>query len=183
MAHVQENSQSAVERTKMPKCLDLLITLWGHTPHDRGLLLSSGGHHRETTPNNDNHDSPHEISSDPFIVKSGGQSSKRTTRDYSVNSPRSKKSASIDECLNDLTDIIKDHKLQKAHMSKQEEEMDKVVKIIKEDGVEETDDVYTQALIICKDTLDRRNFLSMETKEGRLKFLKICWDDRRSRAK
>ena len=48
--------------------------------------------------------------------------------------------------------------------------MDKVVKIIKEDGVEETDDVYTQALIICKDTLDRRNFLSMETKEGRLKF-------------
>ena len=61
--------------------------------------------------------------------------------------------------------------------------MDKVVKIMKEDGVEETDDVYTQALIICKDTLDHRNLLSMETKEGRLKFLKICWDDRRSRSK
>ena len=61
--------------------------------------------------------------------------------------------------------------------------MDKVVKIMKEDGVEETDDVYTQALIIFKDTLDRRNFLSMETKEGRLKFLKIYWDDRRSRSK
>jgi len=61
--------------------------------------------------------------------------------------------------------------------------MDNVVKIMKEDGVEETDDVYTQALIIFKDTLDRRNFLSMETKEGRLKFLKIYWDDRRSRSK
>ena len=48
--------------------------------------------------------------------------------------------------------------------------MDKVVKIMKEDSMEEIDDVYTQALIICKDTLDRRNFLSMETKEGRLKF-------------
>ena len=61
--------------------------------------------------------------------------------------------------------------------------MDKVVKIIKEDGVEETDDVYTQALIISKDTLDHRNFLGMETKEGSLKFLKICCDDRRSRSK
>jgi len=46
--------------------------------------------------------------------------------------------------------------------------------IMKEHGVEETGDVYTQALIVCKDTLDRRNFISMETKEGRLKFLKIC---------
>ena len=49
-------------------------------------------------------------------------------------------------------------------MNKQEEEMDKVVKIMKEDDVEESDDVYTQALIICKDTLHRRNFLTMETK-------------------
>ena len=50
--------------------------------------------------------------------------------------------------------------------------MDKVVKIMKEDDLEESDDVYTQALIICKDTLDRRNFLTMETKEGRMKFSK-----------
>ena len=111
MAHVHENSQSAAEHTKMPKCLDLLIILWGHTPRDRGTLISSGGHHRETTPNNDSHDSPHEISPNPFVVKSVGQSSKRTTRDYSVNSLCSKKSASIDECLNDITDLIKDHKL------------------------------------------------------------------------
>jgi len=123
------------------------------------------------------------MSPDPFIVRSVGQSSKRTTRDYSVNSLCSKKSASIDECLNNITDLIKDHKIQKARTNKQEEEMDKVVKIMKDDGVEEIDDVYTQALIICKDTLDRRNFLSMETKEERLKFLKICWDDRRSRSK
>ena len=174
MAHMQENSQSAVERTKMPKCLDLLIILWGHTPCDRGTLISSGGHHCETTPNNDSHDSPHEMSLNPFVVRSVGQSSKRTTRDYSINSPCSKKSVSIDECPNYITDLIKDHKIQKARTNKQEEEMDKVVKIMKEDGVEETNDVYTQALIICKDTLDHRNFISMETKEDRLKFLKIC---------
>ena len=126
------------------------------------------------TPNNGSHDSPHEILPDLFVVKSVGQSFKRTTRDYSVNSPHSKKSASIDECLNDITDLIKDHKIQKARKNKQEEEMDKVVKIMKEDDLEESDDVYTQALIICKDTLDRRNFLTMETKEDRMKFLKIC---------
>ena len=143
MAHVQENSQSAAERTKTPKCLDLLIILWGHTPRDRGTLISSSGHHREMTPNNGSHDSPHEILPDLFVVKSVGQSSKRTNRDYSINSPRSKKSASIDECLNDITDLIKDHKLQKARINKQEQEMDKLVKIMKEDGVEDTDDVYT----------------------------------------
>ena len=111
MAHLQENSQSAAECTKMPKCLDLLITLWGHTPRGRGSLLSSSGHHREMTPSNACNGSPHEISPDPIGVQSVGQSSKRSTRDFSVNSPRSKKSASIDECLNDLIDIIKDHKL------------------------------------------------------------------------
>ena len=49
--------------------------------------------------------------------------------------------------------------------------MDKVVKIMKEDGLRESDVVYAQALIICMNTLHRRNFLSMETKEGRLYFL------------
>ena len=146
MAHVQKNSKSAVERTNIPKCLDLLITLWGHTPHDRGSLLSSSGHHCERTPSNASHDNPHDISPDPVGVQSVGQSSKRSTRDYSINSPPSKKSASINECLNDQTNIIKDHKLQKVCISKQEEEMDKVVKIMKEDGVEEIDDVYTQVL-------------------------------------
>ena len=59
-------------------------------------------------------------------------------------------------------------------MSMQEEQMDKVVKILKEDGLRESDVVYAQALIICKNTLDRRNFLTMETKEGLLNFLQIC---------
>jgi hypothetical protein len=68
-------------------------------------------------------------------------------------------------------------------MSMHEEQMDKVVKILKEDGLLESDPVYAQALILCKNTLDRQNFLSMETKEDRLNFLKICWEDRTSRMK
>ena len=61
--------------------------------------------------------------------------------------------------------------------------MDKVVKIMKEDGLRESDVVYAHALIICTNTLHRRNFLSMETKEGYLNFLEICWEDRRARSK
>ena len=123
------------------------------------------------------------MSQDPVDLQSVGQSSKRSTREYSINSPPSKKSASIDDCLNDLTDIIKDHKLQKARTSKQEEEMDKVKKILKEDGLLESDAMFAHALIICRNTLHRRNLLTMETKEGRLNFLQICWEDRRSGSK
>ena len=68
-------------------------------------------------------------------------------------------------------------------MSKQEEEMDKVVKIMKEDGLEESDAVYAQALIVCRNTLHRRNFLSMKTKQGHINFVQMCWEDRRTRSK
>ena len=61
--------------------------------------------------------------------------------------------------------------------------MDKVNKILKEDGLQESDAVYAHALIICKNTLDHRNFMTMETKEGRPNFLQISWVDWRSRSK
>ena len=68
-------------------------------------------------------------------------------------------------------------------MNKQEEEMDKVVKIMKEDGLEESDAIYAQTLIICTNTLHRRNFLSMEIKQGCINFVQMCWEDRRTRSK
>jgi len=119
------------------------------------MLLSSGGHHRARTPSTASHDTPHDMSQDPVGVQSVGQSSKRSTREYSINSPPNKKRASIDDCLNDLTDIIKHHRQQKALINKQEEEMDKVYNILKEDGLRDSDAVYAHALIICKNTLDR----------------------------
>jgi hypothetical protein len=111
-------------------------------------------------------------------VQSGGQSSKRSTREYSVNSTPSKKSASVDDCLNDLTDIIKDHKLQQACINKMDEEMEKVKKMLKEDGFQEYDDLFTQAIILYTNTVYRRTYLGMDTKEGRFKFLHIAWADR-----
>ena len=73
--------------------------------------------------------------------------------------------------------------MQKANAGKQEEEMDKVKKVLKEDGLLESDPMFAHALIICRNTLHRRNLLTMETKEGCLNFLQICWEDRRSGSK
>ncbi|XP_066398388.1 uncharacterized protein [Miscanthus floridulus] len=105
-----------------------------------------------------------EISLDPLGVQSVGQTSKRTTRDYSVNSPRSKKSASIDECLNNITDLIKDHKLQKARVNKQEEEMDKVVKIMKEDGLEEYLVFHVQDMVAVAAIMESQDSTYTEVK-------------------
>jgi len=87
MARVQETSQSAAQRTKVPKCLDLLVTLWGRTPRERGTLLAAGGHQRERTPSTPTNASPHDMSQEPVGTHSVGQSSKRTHREHSINSP------------------------------------------------------------------------------------------------
>ena len=107
MAHVQENSQSAAQWTKVPKCLDLLVTLWGRTPRERGTLLTSGGHHRERTPSTPSNETQHDMFQEPIGTHNVGQSSKRSTREHSINSPPSKKTVSIEECLEDLTQFIK----------------------------------------------------------------------------
>ena len=111
------------------------------------------------------------------------QSSKRTTREHSVNSPPSKKTISIDDCLNDLIQIIKNHTQQKVGSSKHDEEIAKVKQILKQDGLPESDPTFAHALVVFKNTVDRRNFLSMETKEGRMNLIEACWEVLRARSK
>ena len=110
------------------------------------------------------------------------QSSKRTTREHSVNSPPSKKTISIDDCLNDLSQIIKNHTQQKVGSSKHDEEIAKVKQILKQDGLSESDPTFAHALVVFKNTVDRRNFLSMETKEGRMNLIEACWEALRARS-
>ena len=183
MARVQETSQSAAQRTKVPKCLDLLVTLWGRTPRERGTLLAAGGHHHERTPSTPTNESPHDMSQEPVGTHSVGQSSKRTHREHSINSPPSKKTVSIEECLEDLTQFIKNQQQQKAGSSKHEEEMAKVKQLMKQDGVAESDPAFAHALVVFKNTVDRRNFLAMETKEGRMNLIEACWEVLRARSK
>ena len=85
------------------------------------------------------------MSDEPVQPHSVGQSSKRVTRDHSVNSPRSKKSSrtpTLDDCLDDLSNIIKDTRAHKAHQVIDAEEMAQVNQILKQDGYSESDVVF-----------------------------------------
>ena len=108
-----------------------------------------------------------------------GQSSKRVTRDHSINSPRSKKSSrtpTLDDYLDDLSDIIRDARGNKARQATGAEEIAQVNQILKQDGYNESDVVFAQALNLCNNRLCRRAFLDLETKEGRLNWVNVSWD-------
>ena len=135
------------------------------------MLLASGGHHHERTPSTPSNETQHDMSQEPIGTHSVGQSSKRTNREHSINSPPSKKTVSIDECLKDLTQFIKNHTQQKAGSSKHDEEMAKVKQIMKQDGLPESNPAFARALVVFKNIVDRRNFLSMETKEGHMNLI------------
>ncbi|TVU00187.1 hypothetical protein EJB05_54402, partial [Eragrostis curvula] len=137
-----EHSQPG-EKYKRPPCCDQLFSLFGHTPRDRGELVSAGGHGTDQTCSSGvSPQTPHELSDEPLGIRSGGQSSKRSSREYSVCSPMKKKSSqtpSLDECLDNLAHIIKESREQKPRHITEAEEMAKVNKILKEDGFSESD--------------------------------------------
>ena len=119
------------------------------------------------------------MSDEPVQPHSVGQSSKRVTRDHSVNNLRSKKSSrtpTLDDCLDDLSDIFRDTRVHKAHQATDAEEMAQVNQILKQDGYSESDVVFSQALNLCNNRLRRRAFLDLETKEGQLNWVNVSWD-------
>ena len=117
----------------------------GHTPRDRGELVSAGGHQPDRTPSSASPRTPQALSDEPVQARNVGQSSKRVTRDHFVNSPRSKKSSrtpTLDDCLDDLSDIIKDARGNKTRQATDAEEIAQVNQILKQDGYIESDVVF-----------------------------------------
>jgi hypothetical protein len=51
-------------------------------------------------------------------------------------------------------------------MGRGQQEIDQVVRILKQDGLEEDSDLYCMANMLCKNDINWRFFLSMQTKEG-----------------
>jgi len=151
----------------------------GRTPHDRGELVSVGGHQPDKTPSSGSPRTPPALSDEPVLPRSGAQPSKRVHREYSVNSPHSKKSSktpSIDDCLEDLSHIIREARSQKAHQGTDAEELAQVHQILLQDGYSEAGVVFVQALNLCNNRLRRRAFHNMKTKEGRLNRINVTWD-------
>ncbi|KAF8731824.1 hypothetical protein HU200_015764 [Digitaria exilis] len=86
---------------KPPPFLEELELLFGHTPQDRGTLLTVGGV-RESTPTIGSDDTPQEISEDPHSASAVRNTSKRTSRDEVVDSPQKKKSASMEDYVKEM---------------------------------------------------------------------------------
>ena len=129
---------------------------------------------------------PQALSDQSVQPRSVGQPSKRVTRDHSINSPHSKKSSrslTLDDCLDDLSDIIKDARGDKARQATDAEEIAQVNQILKQDGYSESDVVFAQALNLCSSRIRCRAFLDLETKEGRLNWVNVSWDFVSSKSK
>ena len=175
---MQESSQPARNKYKRPQCCEQLITILGRTPRDRGQLVSAGGHRPDKSPSNGSPRTPPALSDEPFDPPSTRQPSKRVHREFSVNSPRSKKSSqtpSIEECLEDLGQFLREARSQKARHKTDAQELAQVRNILLQDGISEADEVFVQALNLCRDRLSRQGFLDMESKEGRLNWIKVTW--------
>ncbi|KAG2616513.1 hypothetical protein PVAP13_3NG216885 [Panicum virgatum] len=148
-------------------------------PRDRGELFSAGGHGTDQTSSGDSPRTPQDFSNEPVRSQSVGQCSKRSSREHSVCSPIKKKSRqtpSLDDCLEDLDNIIKDAKEHKSRHITEAEEMAQVNQILKEDGYNESDLFFAQALSLCTHRLHRRAFLGLVTKEGRYNYVKVTLD-------
>ncbi|KAF8666528.1 hypothetical protein HU200_053645 [Digitaria exilis] len=170
-----EQSQPG-EKYKRPSCCDQLFALFGHTPRDRGELVSAGGHGTDQTCSGGSPRTPQDLSDSPLEPRSGGQSSKRCIREHSVDSPIKKKTPSLDDCLEDISHIIRESRDQKARLTTEAEEMATVNKILKEDGFNESDLFFAQALNVCTNRTRRRAFLDLETKQGRINYVKVTWE-------
>ena len=150
----------------------------GRTPRDRGELVSVGGHQPDKAPSSGSPRTPPALSDESVLPRSGAQPSKRVHREHSINSPRSKKSTktpSINDCLEDLSHIIREARSQKARQAIDAEELAQVHEILLQDGCSETDVVFMQTLNLCNNRLYRRAFLNMKTKEGRLNWINVTW--------
>ena len=89
---------------------------------------------------------------------------------------KSSRTPTLDDCLDDLSDIIRDTRVHKACQATDAEEMSQVNQIMKQDGYNESDVVFAQALNLCSNRIRHRAFLDLETKEGRLNWVNVSWD-------
>lgn len=140
--------------------------------------MSAGGHGSGNGSSDDSPRTPSVLPDAPTPPRSIGQSSKRSSREQSVCSPRKKssKTTSLDDCIQDLDTLVQDYKRRKSSRELENEEMAKVHKILREDGFSESDLYFAQATNLCTDKMHRSSFLNFQSKEGRMNYVKYSLD-------
>jgi hypothetical protein len=154
-------------RGKPPPFLDELYTLFGRTTHDRGNLISVGGV-REPSRSYGSHETP-----DDVVGCSNTRSSFKRIREATVDSPPKKK-MSLEDHIANISESISIRN--RRTLSHGQEEVDEVVRLLKEDGLEEDSDLYCMANIFCKNDINRRFFLHLKSKEGHLHWIRFQWN-------
>ncbi|AQK79755.1 hypothetical protein ZEAMMB73_Zm00001d035843, partial [Zea mays] len=141
-------------RGKPPPFLDELYTLFGRTTHNRGNLISVGGV-REPSRSYGSHDTP-----DDGVGCSNTRSSSKRFTEATVDSPP-KKNMSLEDHIANISESISIRN--QRTLSRGQEEVDEVVRLLKEDGLEEDSDLYCMANILCKNDINRRFFLHLKS--------------------
>ena len=154
-------------RGKPPPFLDELYTLFGRTTHNRGNLISVGGV-REPSRSYGSHDTP-----DDGVGCSNTRSSSKRFTEATVDSPP-KKNMSLEDHIANISESISIRN--QRTLSRGQEEVDEVVRLLKEDGLEEDSDLYCMANILCKNDINRKFFLQLTSKEGRLHWIRFQWN-------
>jgi hypothetical protein len=90
-----------------------------------------------------------------------------------VDSPPKKK-MSLDDHIANISDCISIRN--QRTLNRGNEEVVEVVRLLKEDGLEEDSDLYCMANILCKNNINRKFFLQLTSKEGRLHWIRFQWN-------
>jgi hypothetical protein len=95
-----------------------------------------------------------------------------------VDSPPKAKRMSLEDHIANISDCIsiRSQLDLKKTLNRGNEEVVKVVRLLKEDGIEEDSDLYCMANILCKNDINRKFFLQLTSKEGRLHWIRFQWN-------
>ncbi|CAN6269307.1 unnamed protein product, partial [Urochloa humidicola] len=104
------------------------------------------------------------------------QSSKRASRDQLVDGPpkkKKKKSVSMEDCINTVAKIFA------ASLRREQEEVDRALQMLEQDGVCKGSVRYLKAKSLFRDSNTRDVFTKMESAEVRLVWIDWSWKHRR----
>ncbi|WVZ94873.1 hypothetical protein U9M48_040709 [Paspalum notatum var. saurae] len=91
--------------------------------------------------------------------------SKRPIGEQIVDSPPKKKSASIEDCLRDISEAVTRHSRKSNNYDVAKH--NQVRQILEADGIPEGSELHLRAMYLCRNAVSRMELIEMRTKEGR----------------
>ncbi|XP_034584479.1 replication protein A 70 kDa DNA-binding subunit C [Setaria viridis] len=145
----------------------------GLDTQDKGTLLTVGGI-RKATPSVGTEANAQDLYQDLMAASSAHNLSKRPSWEISVDNPPETKSGSLEDYIRDLAETVATRSQKRG--DREQEELDRAMLLIEEDGLQEGSELYCQALYLCRNAMYRRVFTKIKTKEGRLNWIQFNWD-------